>query len=119
MNEALCTPTHPVDAPEKIGLAFRANFLRRLGVESAQGATLLTVSDDSMAPALRRGDTVIVATAQRELREGLVYGVVIAGRLALRRFQAGAVFACSHGTLTPEGSCRVLGRVVYRSGLVA
>jgi len=106
----------PAGALGQGGLAFNAGFLKRLGV-SAGRALVLTVKDDAMGPSLRIGDTVIVSAEQREPVAGRVYGVVIGGRLALRRFVDG-MFVCCRGSSTSAAACIVVGRVVYRSGVV-
>lgn len=60
------------DAPPARPIAFRDDWLRRLGV-SARHARLVTVSGDSMAPTLCDRDLVLIDAGRAQLRPGRIY----------------------------------------------
>lgn len=102
------------------GLAFQRGYLRRVGVP-AHRALVLDVIDDSMAPSICLGDTVLVDTTQRAPVLGRIYAVVIERRMALRRYvqvsEVDAAFV-DGADRQVNGRCQVVGRVVNRSGVI-
>lgn len=62
------------DPAEVERLAFRLDWLKRMGVRS-QDAVLVGVSGDSMAPGLRDGDIALVDRGRRTVRPGNVYAL--------------------------------------------
>lgn len=102
--------------PADVGLAFQAQYLRAIGVDPSQ-CLVVVANDDTMAPRVRAGDTLIINRMDRELVEGRVYGLLFEERLRLRTyFEAPARFECGAGIGLPRELASVLGRVVYRSG---
>lgn len=62
------------DASEVERLAFRRDWLRRLGV-APKDAVLVGIKGDSMSPGLRDGDIALVDKARRQVRSGQVYAL--------------------------------------------
>lgn len=109
--------THPQEIERADGgLAFQAQYLRALGVDPTQ-CLVVIANDDTMAPRVRAGDTLIINRQDRELVAGRVYGLLFEDRLRLRTyFEAPARFECGAGISLSWESASVLGRVIYRSG---
>lgn len=98
------------------GLAFRADFLRELGIRPHEGLVVVA-NDETMAPRIQAGDTLIINRRDRRLVDGRIYGVLVEGRLRLRCYLVEpARFECGAGTHLAPDACTVVGRVVYRSG---
>jgi len=67
-------------------LAFRAEWLHRLGV-SAATARALTVRGDSMVPTLQHGDIILVDTAIERVFDAGIYVVGVDDRVLVKRIQ--------------------------------
>lgn len=67
-------------------LAFRAEWLRRRGINAA-AAHVLTAKGDSMEPTLRDGDILLVDTSIDSVVDNAIYVVVYAGRTLVKRVQ--------------------------------
>ncbi|SOC27021.1 XRE family transcriptional regulator [Stappia indica] len=65
-------------------LAFRAEWLRRMGINPT-AARALTVKGDSMEPTIRDGDILLVDTSIDHVRDNALYVVVLAGLVFVKR----------------------------------
>lgn len=109
------TRTQEVE-PADSGLAFQAQYLRALGIDPIH-CMVVVANDDTMAPRIRTGDTLIINRLDRTLVEGRVYGLLFEDRLRLRTYSgAPPRFECGFGTRLLHEHVSVIGRVVYRSG---
>ena len=102
-------------------LAFRTEWLHRLGVSPAT-ARALSVRGDSMAPTLQHGDLVLVDTAVERVEDAGIYVVGIDDRVLvkriLRKFDGSLALISENPVYSPEeipagatDKLRVLGRV--------
>lgn len=66
--------------------AFRESFMRYLGV-NAKNAIMMYVEGDSMEPLICNHDTILINTAEHELREGYLYTIAIGETLMVKRLQ--------------------------------
>lgn len=109
------THTQEVE-PADTGLAFQAQYLRALGIDPIH-CMVVVANDDTMAPRIRAGDTLIINRLDQTLVEGRVYGLLVENRLRLRAYSgAPPRFECGSGSRLPREHASVIGRVVYRSG---
>lgn len=109
----------------RLDLAFRAESLRRKGVNAAKSA-VIPVRGRSMEPLLSPGDVVLFDTSQTRIHDGEVYVVHWNGEelvKLLRPLSGGRVQLVSKNPeFEPliadqsDGDFRVLGRVMWRSG---
>lgn len=109
----------------RFGLAFRAESLRRKGINPAKSA-VVKVRGRSMEPLLSPGDVVLFDTTQTRIHDGEVYVVHWNGDelvKVLRPLSGGKIMLVSKNPefeplpVDPaEGDFRVLGRVMWRSG---
>lgn len=67
-------------------LAFRADWLRRRGINPAT-THVLTARGDSMEPTIRDGDILLVDTSINYVRDNAIYVVVFAGLTLVKRLQ--------------------------------
>lgn len=65
-------------------LAFRADWLRRMGI-NPHAARALTVRGDSMEPTIRDGDILLVDTSIDRVRDNALYVVVLGGLVLVKR----------------------------------
>jgi len=76
-----------IEAEEPAGvLAFRSEWLRRMGI-SPRAARVLTAKGDSMEPTLRDGDVLLVDTSIHRVVDNAIYVVVLAGLVLVKRVQ--------------------------------
>lgn len=112
-------------APEEgvIGaLRFSRRWLRQQGFDPAM-ISAIAVDGDSMEPALRDGDEILVDTTPRPLREG-VYVVRVGGALLVKRVEAGrsggVVLRSDNRAYDPIelplADVVIVGRVVWKGG---
>ena len=75
----------PLDDSTRVGcLAFRRTWLDRHGLDASQCA-ILRVGEESMAPTLNDGSTILVNLAQRRRRSGRLFAVRTDDGLVVRR----------------------------------
>lgn len=67
-------------------LAFRADWMRRRGINPAT-AHALTARGDSMEPTIRDGDVLLVDTSIDYVKDNAIYVVVFSGRTLVKRLQ--------------------------------
>ncbi|PPE80333.1 helix-turn-helix transcriptional regulator [Kaistia algarum] len=95
LNEFAFVPRYEVSASAGHGLrpisediservAFRADWLREIGV-SAANAAVLTADGDSMEPLIPDGALMLVDVSIREVRNGCIYVIVKDGDLLVKR----------------------------------
>lgn len=65
-------------------LAFRADWLRRMGI-NPHAARALTAKGDSMEPTIRDGDILLVDTSIDRVRDNALYVVVLGGLVLVKR----------------------------------
>lgn len=111
------------DAPSSRPIAFRADWLARLGV-SAGKAMLVAVSGDSMAPTLRDRDLVLIDKGREVQRQGRIYAFTdITGDTRVKRLDrldAGLLLRSDNPDWPPElrdpveaDRIAILGEVVW------
>ena len=121
--QASAGPGAAVDGEDAIGsFRFSLRWLREQGLQAAR-LSAIAVQGDSMEPALRDGDEILVEQAQRPLRDGIhvvrVDGVLLVKRLELRR--SGHITLLSDNGAypaieRPAREVEVIGRVVWKGG---
>ena len=67
------------------GLAFKRDWLIRLGVKPEQSAVIYACGE-SMSPTIGDGYVVLLDLAQTELRNGLIYAFMLDGEVRIKRF---------------------------------
>ncbi len=72
------------DEPVNETLAFRRDWLQRLGV-SASSACLVKVRGESMQPTLHDGDLVLIDRARASVRSGRIYAFIEDGQARVKR----------------------------------
>lgn len=113
------------EEPIKTMLAFRADWLRRQGLQPSHLA-LVYVEGDSMYPTLQEGDLLLLDTSKRTPVGG-VYVIQIEGELRAKRIQRlvdGSVRISSDNPAYAEerlpagevGKLQVIGRAVWKCG---
>lgn len=106
---------------------FSADFIRNKLRRDAKNLALIECAGDSMEPALRDGDELLVDTSATEPRSGPIYILRVGGALLARRVQPrmdGTVMILSDNpryppeTITPSDATPldVVGEVLWRSG---
>lgn len=81
-------------------LAFRSDWLRRMGI-SPKGARVLTNKGDSMEPTIRDGDALLIDITIDRIVDNAIYVVVYSGLVLLKRVQVkldGSVVLSSDNT---------------------
>lgn len=81
-------------------LAFRSDWLRRMGI-SPKGARVLTNKGDSMEPTIRDGDGLLIDITIDRIVDNAIYVVVYSGLVLLKRVQVkldGSVLLSSDNT---------------------
>lgn len=69
---------------ETLGMyAFRKSFLAREGIH-AKASIMIEVTGDSMEPFIKHGDTILVDTSDRDVRDGLTYLVAYGDDLKVK-----------------------------------
>lgn len=68
-------------------LAFKADFVRRTLRANPQHLALITAIGDSMEPAIRAGDLLLVDRSYDRVVDDAIYVVRLAGRLVVKRVQ--------------------------------
>ncbi|MCC0054298.1 MAG: helix-turn-helix domain-containing protein [Defluviimonas sp.] len=76
----------PVEEGEVELLAFRRDWLRRMGVNPRQAA-LIVATGDSMEPSIPDGAIMLLDTAITEVRNGWICAIVRDGELLVKRIQ--------------------------------
>lgn len=76
----------PVSEVATEALAFRRDWLRQIGV-SPQQAALVTADGDSMAPTIPDRSIMLVDLAIRDVRNGHIYILIVAGAVVVKRVQ--------------------------------
>lgn len=109
----------------RMGLAFRAESLRRKGIQASQSA-VIPVRGRSMEPLLSPGDVVLFDRTQTRIHDGDVYVIHWHGEelvKVLRPMAGGHILLVSRNPefqpieISPlDDDFRVLGRVMWRSG---
>ena len=109
-------------------LAFRKDWLRRLGLQTRQLA-LVRADGDSMQPTINDGDALLIDTSKRHLTDGHIYVMRINDELRAKRLQRlvdGSVRISSDNTIYADevinaadlDQLHILGRVVWKGGLI-
>ena len=121
--QASAGPGATVDQEGAIGsFRFSRRWLRDQGLQPDR-LTAITVSGDSMEPALKHGDEILVEASPRAFREGIhvvrLDGALLVKRVQLRR--PDELVLLSDNTNYAQIVCRpdeveVIGRVVWKSG---
>lgn len=117
-NGALAHHEEPGDT-----LAFRADWLRRMGI-NPRAARALTVRGDSMEPTIRDGDILLVDTSIDYVRDNALYVVVLGGLVLVKRVHVkrdGSLTLISDNTTFPPedvpanetGDLSIAGRVMW------
>lgn len=84
-------------------LAFRAEWLRRRGINPKM-ASALTANGDSMEPTIRDGDTLLVDRSIDRVKDNGIYVVVIGGLLVVKRVHTsmdGSITLLSENSVYP------------------
>ena len=68
-------------------MAFQRGWVRRVLRANPDDLVLISAEGDSMEPAVRSGDLLLVDTAVTAFRDDAIYVVVLAGRLLVKRVQ--------------------------------
>ncbi len=113
----------PVSERTSGALAFREEWLRRVGVSEASSG-LVTAVGDSMAPTIPDGATMLVDMSAREIRSGYIYVLSQEGAVLVKRLQVkidGSVILISDNPLYENevidaamvDQLNVAGRVVW------
>ena len=109
-----------LDDSTRVGcLAFRRTWLDRHGLDASHCA-ILRVGDESMAPTLNDGSTILVNLAQRRRRSGRLFAIRTEAGLVIRRADRDAAgrwqLICDHPGrvpgLWPDGA-EILGQVQW------
>ena len=106
----------------------KASMLAK-GITSSEGLVCWTVEDAGCEPTIQKDDLVLLDTNQTTPVDGLLYAVVFASQLRIKRLSRsfdGGIVASSDDprfpkeTIGPDqlASLKIIGRVVYRSGVV-
>lgn len=109
-------------------LAFRKDWLRRLGLQTRQLA-LVRADGDSMQPTINDGDALLIDTSKRHLTDGHIYVMRINDELRAKRLQRlvdGSVRVSSDNAIYTDevidasdlDQLHILGRVVWKGGLI-
>lgn len=96
-NEFVAIPRYDVEASAGFGslveaeigsgfYAYNRAFLKRRGL-SEEHLSVISVSGDSMEPELYDRDLILIATDQKEPRNGFMFGVYFDGQLYVKRVQ--------------------------------
>lgn len=105
-------------------IRFSVRWLREKGLQ-ADMLSAIAVTGDSMEPALRDGDEILVDRTPRPLRDG-IHVVRIDGALMVKRIDTarpGTIVLISENPIYRPIECRaqdvqVIGRVVWKSGRI-
>jgi phage repressor protein C with HTH and peptisase S24 domain len=113
---------------ETAPLAFCADWIRRVGLR-ATDAVVVYASGDSMEPAIRDGDILLVDLARAEVTDGHVFALRYADDLRVkrlfRRYDGGLILRSDNQARYPDevippehqdGHVHVIGRVIWRAG---
>jgi hypothetical protein len=103
-------------------LRFSRAWLRRQGLDSGR-LTAIAVEGDSMEPALRDGDEILVDAGRKPMRDG-VHVVRVDGALLVKRLETGrpgrVVLKSDNPAYDPielaPAAVEVIGRVVWKGG---
>ncbi|MCK7581818.1 MAG: S24 family peptidase [Chromatiales bacterium] len=109
-------------------LAFRKDWLRRIGLQTCQLA-LVRADGDSMQPTINDGDALLIDTSKCQLTDGHIYVMRINDELRAKRLQRlvdGSVRVSSDNTIYADevvdasdlDQLHILGRVVWKGGLI-
>lgn len=69
-------------------MAFQRGWVRRVLRANPDDLVLISAEGDSMEPAVRSGDLLLVDTAVTAFRDDAIYVVVLAGKLLVKRVQS-------------------------------
>lgn len=108
-------------------LAFRQDWLTRKNITSKNNLRICTVKGDSMESYLQDGDTVLIDTGQKTIRDNDVYAIEHSGEIRIKRlartFNGGVVISSDNPrykdeNLSPADSemLNVIGMMVWRGG---
>lgn len=109
-------------------IALRRDWLRSIGCDPGQVICDI-VTSDAMAPAIRKGDAILVDTSSQSVRSGAIYQLTLGGDRVLARVQCrhdGGLILLSdnslyHAELVDRAMAEnlvVIGRVVWAGGVI-
>lgn len=114
-------------AEQALGLRFRAESLRRKGIDHRH-ATVIYADGDSMEPLIGDGDTILFDTSRTAVTDGGIYVIEIDHEAMVKRLQrrpGGRLLVQSENPAYPpyeieagQHGFRVLGQVMWTAGWV-
>lgn len=124
---AACGPAyHNGHVEVKGGLAFKRDWLARLGLKS-DSLSVIAADGDSMSPTLQDSEVLLIDHSQTEPRDGKVFALSKNGELVVKRlvqdFTGGWIVRSDNADKTrypdfhvADNALRIVGRVVWHGG---